>query len=207
MGTTQERLELKDEQDEAYLDSLAVDSRKDHERKQLLEQELQNVTRQEKLRSERAQRVQAEPNIEEEHVVVLVRHLMLGTISIMFPQNSTMNQVYDWVGSLNLIPEHFRLVYPVSREILLPEMAVIECANCVLNMSECEEPISLVHDDSRISAIGFAENEDLSAENVISNISESLPDQIMEEDGNVTGIVSIYIKGYMKLNFKTWFST
>ena len=94
---------------------------------------------------------------------------MLGTISRMFPQNSTMNQVYDWVGSLNLIPEHFRLVYPVSREILLPEMAVIECANCVLNMSECEGPISLVHDDSRISAIGFAENEDLSAENVISN--------------------------------------
>jgi hypothetical protein len=178
-------------QDEAYMESLAVDSKKDYERRQLLEQEVQNVTRQEKVWSERAQRVQAEPNNDNEHVIVLVCHLIFGTVSRMFPTNSTMNQVYDWIGSLNLLPEYFRLIYPVSGEILLPEMVVKECANCVLNMSQCEEPISLVHDDTKISAIGFAENvPDLSIKSVIPEIPESLPDQFMEEDGNVTVAVS-----------------
>lgn len=190
MGTTQERLELREEQDKAYIESLNVDSRKLEERRQVLQNEVQEVTRQENLRSQRAQRVQEEPNIEEEHVIILVRHLTLGTVSRMFLTNSTMNQVYDWVGSLNLLPEHFRLVFPVSGAIVLPEMPIVEAANCVLNMSECEEPLSLVHDDSDISAVGFSEGADLSVESMISKVPEFLPDKFMEEDENEMGIVS-----------------
>ena len=91
MGTTQERSKVQEEQDKVYFDSLATDSRKVEERREALEKEVLDVTRQECLRYERAKRVQAEPNIEEEHVIVLVRHLTLGTISRMFLKNSTMN--------------------------------------------------------------------------------------------------------------------
>ena len=186
MGTTQERSKVQEEQDKAYFDSLATDSRKVEERRDALEKEVLDVTRQECLRYERAKRVQAEPNIEEEHVIVLVRHLTLGTISRMFLKNSTMNQVYDWVGSLSLLPEYFRLVYPVSGEIVLPEKPVVEAANYVLCMNECEEPLSLVHEDPEISTAGFARDSDLSVE----NMSEFLPDQLMEEDESETGAVS-----------------
>ena len=186
MGTTQERLKVQEEQDKAYFDSPATDSRKVEERREALEKEVLDVTRQECLRYERAKRVQAEPNIEEEHVIVLVRHLTIGTISRMFLKNSTMNQVYDWVGSLSLLLEYFRLVYPVSGEIVLPEKPVVEAANYVLCMNECEEPLSLVHEDPEISTAGFARDADLSVE----NMSEFLPDQFMEEDESETGAVS-----------------
>lgn len=189
MGTSQERLKVREEQDKAYFDSLAADSRMVEERREALEREVVDVTRQESLRYERAQRVAGEPNIEEEHVIILVRHLTLGMISRMFLKNSTMNQVYDWVGSLSLLPEHFRLVYPVSGEIMLPEKPVVEAANCVLCMNECEEPLSLVHDDPEISAAGFARYADLYAD----NLRESLPDRFMEEDESETGAVSTNI--------------
>ena len=182
IGNTQERLELREEQDKAYLDSLTVDSRKVVERRQALEEEVKNVTRQENLRSERAQRVQAEPKIEDDHVIVLVRHLSLGSVSRMFLKNSTMNQVYDWVGSLSLLPEHFRLVYPLSGEVVLPERPVTEAANCVLCMNESEEPLSLVHDDPEISAIGFSGDSVPS----IDTVPEFLPEQFMEGDENET---------------------
>ena len=187
MGTTQERSKVQEEQDKAYFDSLATDSRKVEERREALEKEVLDVTRQECLRYERAKRVQAEPNIEEEHVIVLVRHLTPGTISRIFLKNSTMNQVYDWVGSLSLLPEYFRLVYPVSGEIVLTKKPVVEAANCVLCMNECEDPLSLVHEDPEISTAGFARDADLSVE----NMSEFLPDQFMEEDKSETGAVSI----------------
>ena len=179
IGNTQERLELREEQDKAYLDSLTVDSRKVVERRQALEEEVKNVTRQENLRSERAQRVL---KIEDDHVIVLVSHLSLGSVSRMFLKNSTMNQVYDWVGSLSLLPEHFRLVYPLSGEVVLPERPVTEAANCVLCMNESEEPLSLVHDDPEISAVGFSGDSVPS----IDTVPEFLPEQFMEGDENET---------------------
>ena len=77
-GTSQERLRLKDEQDKAYRESMAMDIKKrdDRVREQLLEtDEMEKIMRQEQLRSTRASRVPPEPNIEEHHVVVLVRHI------------------------------------------------------------------------------------------------------------------------------------
>ena len=151
-GTSQERLQLREEQDTAYHESVALDTKKNDDRKQLLEQEMQNVARQELLRSARATCVPAEPNIESEHVIVSVHHLSLGVVSRMFPNNMTMAQVYDWIGSLQLVPEYFRLVYPVSEHVLLPENPVTEAAKCLLNMCESEEPLSLIHDDPEIGA-------------------------------------------------------
>ena len=204
LGTTQERLELREEQDNAYYESLAVDFKKANDKKQELEKEMKDVARQEKLRSEREKRVQAEPNIEQEHVIVLVRHLTLGTVSRMFLKNSTMNQVYDWVGSLHLVPEHFKLVYPVSGQVLLPESPVTAAERCVLNMTECDEAISLLHDDSDISAVGFAENAGLFADSLISKIPDYLPDQIMEEDSGHLDTGDSEIGAVSKIMFCTF---
>lgn len=88
-GTSQERSQLREEQDKTYHESVALNTKKNNDRKQLLEQEVQNVARQELLRSARATRVPAEPNIEAEHVIVSVRHLSLGVVSHMFPNNTT----------------------------------------------------------------------------------------------------------------------
>ena len=80
-GTSQERSQLREEQDKTYHESVALNTKKNNDRKQLLEQEV--------LRSARATRVPAEPNIEAEHVIVSVRHLSLGVVSHMFPNNTT----------------------------------------------------------------------------------------------------------------------
>ena len=106
---------------------------------------------------------------------------------------TSLAQVYDWVGSLQLVPEYFRLVSPISGKVLLPENSITEAAECVLNMCETEEALSLVHDDSDINAIGYAQTvfED--------NISEHVPDNFMEEDeeDNVgTKVSAIYVYIY-----------
>lgn len=194
-GTSQERFRLKDEQDKAYRESLAMDIKKrdDRVREQLLEtDEMEKIMRQEQLRSTRANRVPPEPNIEEDHVVVLVRHITRGVVSRMFFKNATLAQVYDWVGSIQIVPEYFRLTTPISGKLLLPENPITEAAKCVLNMCETEDALSLVHDDSEINAIGYAQTV------FGDNISEHFPDNFMEEDeeDNAGTKVSVIISAH-----------
>ena len=145
-------------------------------REELLEDEVANVARQERLRSARASRVPSEPKIEEDHVIVLVRHVAQGVVSRMFlKRTTTMAQVYDWIGSLQLVPEYFQLLSPVSGLVLLPEEPVTHAANCVLNMCEVEDPLSLVHGDSEINAFGFAET-------FLEDTSANFPENFMEGD-------------------------
>ena len=59
---------------------------------------------------------------------------------------------------------------------MLPENPITEAAKCVLNMCETEDALSLVHDDSEINAIGYAQTV------FGDNISEHFPDNFMEED-------------------------
>ncbi|CAB4000392.1 Hypothetical predicted protein [Paramuricea clavata] len=154
---------------------------------------MEKITRQEQLRSTRTSRVPSEPNIEEDHVVVLVRHVTLGIVSRIFLENATsLAQIYDWIGSLQLVLEYFRLVSPISGKVLLPENPITNAAKFVLNMCETEDALSLVHDDSEINAIGYAQK-------VFEvNISEHFPDNFMEEDeeDNVGTKVSIMISAH-----------
>lgn len=189
-GTSQGQMLLKDQQDKAFCESLVeFHARNEGKvRANLLETEVENITRQETLRSTRASRVPVEPNVEDDHVVVLVRHVTLGVVSRMFLKNTTtMTQVYDWIGSLQLVPEYFKLVSPISGDILLPENQVTEAAKCVLNMCETEDPISLVHDDNEVDALGFAETV------LQEEISEHFPENFMEgdEDNRIAEKVSV----------------
>ena len=155
-GTHDERSELLHEQDQAYFESLKQDQEKEEERRLLLEKELNDVERQERLRNVRESRLLQEPDVTEDHVVVSVRHITQGVVTRAFYSTSSLMQLYDWVGSLQLVPENFKLVSPITGKIWLPEDKVTDASKCILNMIECDEPISLLSDDHGVNAAGFA---------------------------------------------------
>ena len=61
------------------------------------------------LMEARPARVPEEPCEGEEKVVIWVHHITQGNVERAFAPNAFMNTVYDWVGSLNLVPEEFVL--------------------------------------------------------------------------------------------------
>ncbi len=81
--TLQGRRQLIQQQDEEYRLAVEADQRKERERESAREKEV--------LREERKAKVPDEPQIEEEHVVVCVRHLNLGVVTRAFPPNCMPN--------------------------------------------------------------------------------------------------------------------
>ena len=61
------------------------------------------------FRIERTSRVPEEPSNVKDAVTVNVRHVDMGLLSRRFPSTGTVSFVYDLIGSLNDLPEHFRL--------------------------------------------------------------------------------------------------
>jgi hypothetical protein len=175
IGTRDERSALLSEQDHAYLESLRQDEEKDNARKLLLEKELKNVERQEQLRSIRESRLLPEPEISEDHVLVSVRHITEGVVTRAFYATTSMIQLYDWVGSLQLVPEHFKLVSPITGKVWLPEDRVSEASRWILNMIECDEPISLLSDDHAINAAGFSELDETPTDVFVPDASREVP--------------------------------
>ena len=154
--TNNERDILIQEQDQEYLESLRNDKKKDEERRLLLEKELNDVERQESLRSIRESRLLPEPDVSEDHVLVSVRHMTQGIITRAFYPGSSIIQLYDWVGSLHLVPEHYKLVSPISGKLWLPEDRVDDASKSILNMIECDEPLQLLADDNGVNTAGFS---------------------------------------------------
>ena len=81
--------------------------------------QIEAAERQEKVRLSRQSRVPTEPGEGEQSTLVQVRHLTLGTVRRTFDVYSVMSDVYDWVGSLSLTPEHFQLLN-FRGEVFLP---------------------------------------------------------------------------------------
>ena len=154
--TNNERDILIREQDQEYLESLRNDQKKDEERRLLLEKELNDVERQESLRSIRESRLLPEPDVSEDHVLVSVRHMTQGIITRAFYPGSSIIQLYDWVGSLQLVPEHYKLASPISGKHWLPEDRVDDASKSILNMIECDEPLQLLADDNGVNTAGFS---------------------------------------------------
>ena len=50
------------------------------------------------------------PDLQEDHVVVSVRHATRGIVRRLFLAEHTMNVVYDWIGSLQKLPVYFNLI-------------------------------------------------------------------------------------------------
>lgn len=71
---------------------------------------MDDVKRLEDLRKKRESRAPPEPaDADSPQLRVSVKHCLEGDVSRFFDPREKMLAVYDWVGSLNLFPEHFNL--------------------------------------------------------------------------------------------------
>ena len=142
IGTSAERAKELEEMNGEYEESLRVDREKAR-RKEDLETLVRNAEettkRLETLRRCREQAVGSKPEIEDPHTLVSVRHLTLGVVTRGFHINSTYEEVYNWVGSLALEPEHFHLLdfHRVQVEVSCP----LTEKYGILNMEASEEPV------------------------------------------------------------------
>lgn len=112
MDSSQDRKNLKEEQDEAYLVSLLMDQKKQAD----LERKDEDKKCKERLQRARMDRVLLEPS--SDFVTVKIRHPSLGLQSRKFATHTLMSSVYDWAGSLSTEPQHFTLNDPLR--IMLP---------------------------------------------------------------------------------------
>ena len=109
IGSTTERLALREEIDLAYEESAKIDQIKDASKQQEKNAHIDIVNRRKKLREERAARVLPVSSIIlHPTTVVQVRHISLGLINCIL-KDSIMQNVYDWIGSLQEEPEFFSL--------------------------------------------------------------------------------------------------
>ena len=90
IGTSSKRQELQNEIDKADNESLRIDQ-KERERKEYMEKAIL-------LQERRKARTPVEPDIEEDHVVISIRHPALGTKRRLFRGDAKMSNVYDWLG-------------------------------------------------------------------------------------------------------------
>ena len=147
---------MRKENELAYQKSLIVDQQKEIALlKSQLEQskEKSNNKHQLDLMQIRASRVLPEPELDEDHVIITVRHCHLGRKTRMFHHNSPMTQVYDWVGSLAAEPEHFELV-DFNACVVAPDVI---CKSGSLNMKEVSAPVNMSK-EGEVSFAGFGVN-------------------------------------------------
>lgn len=99
-----------------------------------------------------------------------------------FRESDCMACVYDWVGSLSIIPEHVQLLDYAGR-MLLPSQPVKQAKNTTLCMIEAWSTPPL--EDEEVTFLGFGINEwePLDDSNyLVHPISETVPEQLLECD-------------------------
>ena len=156
LGTSAEREQLKSEQEQELMASMARDREREEETRRVLNKELEKANRQLRLQKACWARIEMAPEESQSNVNVSVRHPSLGIISRAFHQCSSMTPVYDWMGSLSLMPEHFRPCL-FDGKCLLPSEPVQVAQRTMLYMSECENVPNLLEEDAEINFHGFGD--------------------------------------------------
>ncbi|XP_066913460.1 uncharacterized protein [Clytia hemisphaerica] len=90
-----------------------------------------------------------EPSLEEDHIVIKIRHPSVGTKSRLFFNNSRMADVYHWVGSMSMDPEFFQIV-DYDCKVHFPDSIA---TSGVYNVKPIEEAMNL----SESGEVGFGE--------------------------------------------------
>ena len=181
---------IKSEQDKAFQASLEADQAKDakkKERSKQLQKHIKEVEEQEELRKARTSRV---PDETEENascaVLLQVRHLTLGNIKRYFNRDDQIQSVYDWVGSLSLLPKHFELS-DFNNKLHLPDQNVTECRNTTLYMSVADTTPSL---DQDVNWKGFGSSIDADDDTLplrfddIPSVESLPPENLLMGDGD-----------------------
>ena len=153
---TASRTMLREAQDEEFAESLLADRAKKEKKEERLMEEVSKAKEVEEIYAARLRRVLDEPKEGEPQVVVRVRHVDLGLIQRTFKPYQAMAAVYDWVGSLQLIPVYFSLCMAPGN-VLDPSLPVEDAEGVVLFMERREDPVPLAGDDAEISFIGFSQ--------------------------------------------------
>ena len=190
LGTSEERVALRAEQQRAYEELLEADCLKEEHKRQKLEKEkehpdLEDNQNIERLREARKSRTPSEPGKREAHFTIAVRHPSFGTLRRRFRIDAVMSSVYDWLGSLQTEPAYFKLkfVYMAHEDWIRPPSPVSVAANNVLVMDTCEKPLPQSEDDPEVSFLGYdPEKEGLSANDDTSLHSVSELDFIPEDE-------------------------
>ena len=182
IGSSEQRHIIKNEQDNAFLASLAKDKAEDEARREAIERERMEWERKESLRNARGLRVPKEPSDGSPFVAVQVRHPTMGLLRHGFSPSDTMMAVYDWVGSQTTDPEYFEL-HSNSVKCLPPSMSIIGVDRQTLYMAECEVPPSISDelDGKTVEFRGFGELLNCSVATV-DLFDEHLPDHFMDGD-------------------------
>lgn len=171
------------EQDKEYHESLLADQKKEEERREKLLSEVRDAEQQEQLRQARLHRVPDEPK-GGSMVLIQVRHVTLGVIKRNFSSDDRMLSVYDWVGSLSLLPPYFELS-DFKGQVLRPEQSVVEGDKSTLNMSPSESTPSLDDDDIDFKGFGTTqENNDdtLPLLDLLPPVESAPPEQLLSDD-------------------------
>ena len=159
IGTTAERQKFFYDLEEELRTSLEADrakEKREEERRLAFQSESECLIakefkedRLERLRWVRDLRCPPEPNSDDYHVRVSVRHTSLGVVTRAFDPDGSIQGIYDWVGSLCRVPEHFRLIrFPSTT--LYPDQK-IECVkNTILNMTVETDPVPFSIDEVEV---------------------------------------------------------
>ena len=158
LESIEERRRIVEEQDIAYESSLKIDQEKEAQKKQEITEkrdhllkELKDAERKEKLRESRQARVPLEPAADSENcILVHVRHSSMGVIQRRFKHSDKVAAIYDWVGSLSDIPEHFELTDHAL--VLIAPSQPITVITSMLYMNESD---STPHIEEDVNFRGF----------------------------------------------------
>lgn len=178
LGNSHDREALKAEQNKEYLESLRIDQKKEEKRKEKeKKKEDSECERQrlESLRLSRQNRIPQEPSVNERHVVVQVRHQEKGVIRRRFHNNDSMFAVYDWVGSLTLLPENFSLsVLPECP--LYPDESVTVAVEGMVHMTAVQDPMPMSREpqEQDVTFLGYGPDQ-----------SEGLPNETMLDSNEI----------------------
>ena len=105
----------------------------------------------ENLIMRRELRVPSEPQEDSDNCVTKrVRHQFLSMVSRKSSSDSSMNKVYDWIGSLHVTPKFFSLAIR-PEEVIYPEERIGKFSGTLLFMTEREEPLPPWKDEEEVS--------------------------------------------------------
>jgi hypothetical protein len=133
------------------------------------------------LKERRGRRLPPEPEIDENHVLINVRHLTRGIITRAFRPDCKVSSVYDWIGSLEDSPLYFALLSPTTQILLGDEYVQDIGKRYTLCMSERD--YTIVPDEAE--DILSSPSTTLNQEDILFN-ADFPPDQLLSDDPEIS---------------------
>ena len=129
------------------------------------------------LKEKRGRRLPPEPEIDENHILINVRHLTRGIITRAFRPDCKVSSVYDWIGSLDDSPLYFALLSPTSQILLQDECVKDIGKQYTLCMSERDYAVVPDEGEDILSSISTTSNQ----EQILFN-ADFPPNQLLSDD-------------------------